>query len=134
MMITMGTRGYGKTYLTTLKENKYHNKKVEYKGIVFDSIKEKNRYLYLKDLEYGKKIKELELQKEFELQESFVDNNGKKQRAIHYIVDFFYYDNEKKYYVAEDVKSKATREDKTYRLKAKIFMYQYPNIVFKEIV
>ena len=67
-------------------------------------------------------------------EESFIDNTGKKQRAITYIADFFYYDVEKKCYVAEDVKSKATQKDKVYCMKKKIFMYQYPNIVFKEIL
>ena len=114
--------------------NKYKNKKIIYNGIKFDSIKEKNRYLTLKMLQKANYIKELELQKKFELQENFTDNTGKKQRAITYIADFYYYDNKLKYYVAEDVKSKATREDKVYRIKSKMFMYKYPNIVFKEIL
>jgi hypothetical protein len=116
------------------KALKYHNNKVQYNGITFDSIKEKNRYLWLKVLEEEGKIRELELQRKFELQESFIDNTGKKQRAITYIADFFYYDNKLKCYVAEDVKSKATQQDKVYRLKKKMFMYQYPNILFKEIL
>jgi hypothetical protein len=36
--------------------------------------------------------------------------------------------------VAEDVKSEATRKDKVYNLKKKLFMYQYKNILFKEIL
>ena len=80
------------------------------------------------------RIKELEFQKKFELQESFIDNNGKKHRPIYYIADFFYFDTKLDCYVAEDVKSKATQKDKVYRLKSKMFMYQYPNILFKEII
>lgn len=113
---------------------KYHNKKVEYDGIKFDSIKERNWYLVLKSAQEKGFIKELELQKKFELQEGFTDNNGKKQRPIYYISDFFYFDNKLDCYVAEDVKSKATREDKVYRLKKKLFMYQYPNVWFKEVI
>lgn len=45
---------------------KYHNKKVEYDGYTFDSIREKNYYIKLKLLEKARKIKELELQKENE--------------------------------------------------------------------
>lgn len=116
-----------------IQKNKYHNTKVIYNGVKFDSIKEKNRYLILKDMERQKLIKELELQKKFELQEGFY-YEGKKQRAINYIADFFYYDNKLKCYVAEDVKSKITQKDKVYRLKSKIFMYQYPNIKFKEVL
>lgn len=130
----MRNRSYGKTYLTKLKENKYHNKKVIYKGHKFDSIKEKNWYMVLENYERNGRIRELELQKKFELQEGFTDNDGKKQRAINYIADFFYYDVRLKCYVAEDVKSEATRKDKVYNLKKKLFMYQYPNIVFKEIL
>ena len=115
-------------------ENKYHNKKISYKGIKFDSIKEMHWYLILNEAQNRGKIKELELQKKFELQKSFIDNLGHKQRAIYYIADFFYYDNDKKCYVAEDVKSEATRKDKTYNLKKKMFMYQYKNILFKEIL
>ena len=114
--------------------NKYHNKKVIYKGIKFDSIKEMKRYIILEATQKHGFIKELELQKKFELQEGFTDNNGKKQRPIYYIADFFYYDNKLHCYIAEDVKSKATQKDKVYRLKSKIFMYQYPNILFKEII
>lgn len=112
------------------KQNKYHNKKVVYDGIKFDSIKEKNHYLALKMLEEAGIITELELQKKFELQPSFVDNNGKKQRAITYIADFFYYETVQKLYIAVDVKGFRTD---VYKLKKKMFMYQYPNIVFKEI-
>ena len=114
--------------------NKYHNKKVIYKGIKFDSIKERNWYMVLENYVRNGRIKELELQKKFELQESFIDNNGKKHRPIYYIADFFYFDTKLDCYVAEDVKSKATQKDKVYRLKSKMFMYQYPNILFKEII
>ena len=41
--------------------SKYHNKKVIYNGITFDSIKEKNRYIELKLLERAGLIKNLKL-------------------------------------------------------------------------
>ena len=116
------------------KERKYHNKIAQFNGIKFDSKKERDWYMILLTYKRNGRIKELELQKKFELQESYIDNTGKKQRAITYIADFFYYDNKLKCYVAEDVKSKATQQDKVYRLKKKMFMYQYPNILFKEIL
>lgn len=46
---------------------KYGSKKVTYDGIVFDSKKEMRRYCELKLLERAGKIKDLELQKTFEL-------------------------------------------------------------------
>lgn len=117
-----------------IKTNKYHNKITYTFGRKFDSIKEKDRYIILLDMMNKGEITELELQKKFELQEGFTDNDGKKQRAIYYIVDFFYFDKKLDCYVAEDVKSKATRQDSTYRIKCKMFMYKYPNIWFKEVV
>lgn len=117
-----------------MKMNKYHNKITYTFGRKFDSKKERDRYFVLLDMMNKGEITELELQKKFELQGSFIDNDGKKQRAITYIVDFFYYDNKLDCYVAEDVKSKATRKDTVYRIKSKMFMYQYPNIAFKEVL
>lgn len=104
--------------------NKYHNKKVIYDGITFDSIKEKNRYIELKLLERAGLIKDLKLQYEFELQPAFTINN-KKIRKISYIADFYYFDNELNDYVVEDVKSEITKKDKTYCLKKKMFEYRY---------
>lgn len=104
--------------------NKYHNKKIIYDGIKFDSIKEKNRYIELKLMERAGLIKNLKLQYEFELQPAFTLNN-KKIRKISYIADFYYFDNELNDYVVEDVKSEITKKDKTYCLKKKMFEYRY---------
>ena len=123
---------YGKSL--DYKINKYHNKSVEIDGIKFDSIKEGEHYKQLKLLERAGIIKDLELQKVFELQPSFTDNNGKKNRAITYVSDFCYYETTLKYYIAEDVKSEATKKDKVYCIKKKMFMYKYPDIKFKEIL
>lgn len=116
-----------------MKMNKYHNKITYTFGRKFDSKKERDRYFVLLDMMNNREINKLELQKKFELQEGFY-YEGKKQRAITYIVDFFYYDNKLKCYVAEDVKSKATRKDTTYRIKCKMFMYKYHDILFKEVL
>ena len=115
------------------KTLKYHNNKVEKNGIKYDSEKEYLRHLYLKTLEEEGKISELELQKKFLLQEEFT-YNGKKERPIYYIADFYYFDKKLNCYIAEDVKSEITRKDKTYRLKKKMFEYQYANIAFREIL
>ncbi len=116
------------------KALKYHNNKVVKNGIKYDSQKEYLRHLYLKALEEEGKISELELQKKFLLQESFVNNEGKIERPIYYIVDFFYYSKELNCYIAEDVKSEITRQDKVYRLKRKIFIHEFPWIAFKEVL
>lgn len=110
--------------------SKYHSKKVIYDNIKFDSIKEKNRYIQLKLLEKSNKISELELQKKFELQPKYINNNGEHIRSITYKADFFYYDNETKQYVVEDTKGYRTE---VYKLKKKMFEYVYPNLTIKEV-
>ena len=100
---------------------KYHNKKVEYDGYTFDSIKEKNYYIKLKLLEKAGKIKELELQKEFELQPSYKLNN-KTSRKITYRADFTYKTTEDDKLHVIDVKGFRTD---VYRLKKKLFEYKY---------
>ena len=101
--------------------NKYHNKKVIYDGITFDSIKEKNRYIELKLMEMAGLIKYLKLQYEFELQPAFTLKN-KKIRKISYIADFYYFDNKLNDYVVEDTKGMRTE---VYKMKKKMFQYKY---------
>lgn len=100
---------------------KYHNKKVKYDGYTFDSIREKNYYIKLKLLEKAGKIKELELQKEYELQPSFKLNN-KTSRKITYRADFTYKTTEDDKLHVIDVKGFKTD---VYKLKKKLFEYKY---------
>lgn len=108
------------------KQNKYHNKKVEYNGIKFDSVKEKNRYIGLKQLEKLGVIQNLQRQVKYELQPSF-KLNGKTVRSITYIADFVYIQDGME--VIEDVKGMRTKE---YILKKKMFEYKYQKVI-KEI-
>ena len=107
-------------------KSKYHNVKTEIDGIKFDSKKECNRYLELKFLEKSGKIKNLERQKRFEI---IPETNT--ERAAFYVADFVYEENEKM--ICEDVKSAATRKDKTYILKRKLFKYLYKDYEFREV-
>ena len=110
-------------------EKKYHNKKIEYNGIKFDSIKEMRHYVALKELEKLGYIKDLQLQVKFELQPKFKYNN-KNIRAIIYIADFVYFDTSANKTIVVDVKGFKTKE---YLIKKKMFMYKYQNYIFKEI-
>ena len=58
--------------LNEKKKSKYGANKVEIDNIEFDSKRESERYLELKQLEKLGVIKELQLQVEFELQPKFV--------------------------------------------------------------
>ena len=109
--------------------SKYRSTKIVIDGISFDSKREGNRYLELKLLERGGKIKDLELQHQFELQPSF-RKNGKTIRAITYVADFTYFDLEKMRIVVEDVKGFKTD---VYMLKRKLFEFKYPDLTIVEV-
>lgn len=109
--------------------NKYHNKKVIYKGIKFDSKKEMQRYKDLELLESTDYICNLELQKKFLLQEGYTNAKGKKIRPIYYIADFYYYDYIDNKWVVEDTKGVRTE---VYKLKKKLFEYKY-NLTIDEL-
>lgn len=106
-----------------VKQNKYHNQKCVYKGIKFDSKKEMGEYIKLELLQESKVIHDLRLQVEFELISTF-KLNDKTYRKTVYIADFTYFDKENKLHVI-DVKSEATRKDKTYRLKKKLMAWKH---------
>lgn len=110
-----------------IKQNKYHNTIIEYNGIKFDSIKEKNHYIVLKQLEDLGVIKDLKLQVKFELQPSY-KYQDKTIRSINYYADFTYIQNDK--LIVEDTKGFKTKE---YLLKKKMLLYKYKDIEFKEI-
>ena len=118
-----------KIFSKGMAETKYHSKKVIIDGIKFDSKRESERYINLKILEKAGMIKELELQKVFELQPTF-KKEGKTYRKITYVADFFYYDNHLKRYIAEDVKGYKTE---VYKIKKKMFEYLYPNLELFEV-
>ena len=100
--------------------NKYHNKKVVIDGIEFDSKKEGNYYLKLKMLETAGKIRDLRLQVEFVLLETF-KLSDKTYRKTKYIADFTYLDDKGKLHVV-DVKGYRTKE---YGLKKKLMAWKY---------
>ena len=99
--------------------------KIEIDGIKFDSRKEGSRWIELKMLEKSGSIKNLERQKRFE-----IVPKTKDERAVYYIADFVYEQDGK--LVCEDVKSPATRKDKIYIIKRKLFKYNYPGYEFRE--
>ena len=107
--------------------NKYNNKQTVIQGHIFDSKKEAERYLELRQMQNEGKIKDLELQYVFELQEGFKDTQGRKHRPITYIADFCYMDGSSM--VVEDVKGMKTE---VYKLKKKLFIYKYEYIRFEE--
>jgi len=103
--------------------SKYKAKKTEIDGITFDSKAEAKRYQELKLLERADYIQHLSLQPRFMLQEGFVNTHtGKKERAIEYVSDFMYLENN--VIIVEDVKGMKTSD---YKIKRKLFLFKYQN-------
>lgn len=98
--------------------NKYHNKKCFYKGMTFDSKKERDYYVILEMMLKNKQITDLKTQVKFELQPSF-KFNGKTIRSINYIADFTYVKDEK--LIIVDTKGYRTE---VYKLKKKLMQYK----------
>lgn len=98
--------------------SKYNAKKVEYKGVVFDSKVECDYYQYL-ERNLGDEYDYIELQPRYELIPKV-----NKQRKTEYIADFALWKDNKLLEVI-DVKGMPTEVAK---LKAKIFRDKYPNI------
>lgn len=101
--------------------SKYYSKKVIVDNIKFDSKKEAEYYLDLKLLLKSGAIKNLELQQEYVLQDSFKLNN-KTRRKITYKADFTYITTSDSKMHVVDVKGYKTE---VYKLKKKLFEYLY---------
>ena len=106
------------------KQRKYHNQPCEVDGVKFDSQKEARRYRELMALLGAGKIRDLKLQPQFTLQESYKTPEGKRVQAIRYVADFSYFDCDLDKDVVEDVKSKATKT-RVYGMKRKLLLERF---------
>ena len=132
-----------------MSKSKYNNKKVWYDGIKFDSGKERDYYIYLKQKESKGEIANLRLQVPYVLipkvmGEKTVVKHLKKgdkievkpyvrQRETQYFADFVYSDPVTGLDEVIDVKSKITRKKESYILKKKM-MLAFLGIEIVEIV
>lgn len=113
-------------YMGEVKTGKYRNVRTMVDGIPFDSQKEARRFIELKYLLKAGKIRNLKLQPQFTLQESYITPEGERVRAIRYVADFSYERRDQNapifwVKVVEDVKSQATRTEK-YKIKKKLML------------
>lgn len=115
----------------------YRKKGSKYKNVKtkdgFDSNKERKRYFELELMQKAGVITSLNKQVCFQLLDTFKDKRGITERGVKYIADFVYYDNEKKSFVIEDVKSPITRKLSVYVLKRKLVKQKYPDYLFYEV-
>ena len=110
-----------------MRKHKYGARKVVVDGHRFDSRREADRYLELRQACRMGIISDLELQPEFLLQKSF-RHNGKVVRAIKYKADFRYHRDGVEW--IEDVKGCKTQ---VYGIKKKLFLKKYPDVNFREV-
>lgn len=103
------------------RRNKFHAKKTNVDGVVFDSAREARRYGELKLLQRAKQIDDLTLQPSFPLRV-----NG--QLVCVYRADFSY--NERGKRVVEDSKGFKTRD---YIIKRKLFLALNAGIDHREV-
>lgn len=106
----------GEMFKNHSSTNKFRAKKMEYDGMIFDSIRECARYRELKLLESINHIRNLKRQVIYPF---FV--NG--ELICKYIADFVY--EEKERTVVEDLKSPATRKTHTFTIKKKLLKALY---------
>lgn len=99
------------------RTSKYRNIKVEYGGLKFDSIKERDRFIQLSLLESKGYITDLKTQVPFVL----IDKS-RYGREIKYIADFTYYMD--KQLIVEDVKSNPSKTP-LYRIKKRLLAERY---------
>lgn len=118
-----------------MKRAKYGNRKVEYKGMTFDSARERDRYIFLCDAQEKGLITDLRLQPRFELLpaihelvEMQLKTKTKKvsrcvQKAVEYRGDFEYVRTSDGVKVVEDVKISPKLLPKEFVLKEKMFFF-----------
>ncbi|MCQ2282362.1 MAG: DUF1064 domain-containing protein [Bacteroidales bacterium] len=108
--------------------SKYHARKTTVDGITFDSKKEAEFFCELKLYKRAGYITKIERQVAYELQPAF-RHDGKAERAIRYVADFVvtYSDGH-----VEVIDVKGVRTD-VYKLKRKMLLFKYPDMVFREV-
>ena len=114
------------------KPAKYRNTKCEHNGIKFDSQKERSRWFHLIQLQAAGIIRDLRLQVPFVLTERRQRDDGTWEHASKYVADFVYVVVATGMQVVEDVKSTATRKNRTYIQKRKQMLDKH-GITVKEI-
>ena len=103
--------------------NKYRNKKTVIDGITFDSIKEANRYMVIKEMFKQGEITDVILQPKFPIVDSVrCPVKNRKLPIRYYIADFAYTCTMTGDRYVEDVKGMLTP---MYRLKKQIFLLKY---------
>ena len=129
----MAKRLFNRGFNIPKKGNKYKNEKVEFDGIKFDSKRERDRYMVLKDAERRGVISELKCQPKFTLIPAQYHEEAKQLKtkvkmvkkcdflAITYTGDFQYVKDGK--IVVEDIKISPKLVPAEFKIKEKMMYY-----------
>lgn len=117
----MNIQEYKELLKSSEAKSKYHNKKVEFRGFTFDSVKERDYYIYLLDREKRGEVRHINRQYKFEIIPSFTTPAGEKIKAITYLADFYFFDIVSNSWRVIDVKGYKTD---VYKLKKKLLAYK----------
>lgn len=117
--------------MANFPSNKFNAQKVTWYGETFDSKKEAERYLVLKDMERRGEIFALQRQKEFLLIPKQERPDGSTEHPVKYKADFVYTKDNK--VVVEDVKGyKKGPAYNVFVIKRKLMLQKY-GIAVKEV-
>lgn len=124
----MNKKKQSKPKAKSKRKNKYGNRKTTIDGITFDSKREAEYYMELKQLKAAGEIKDFGLQPKYELQPKF-KKNGKTYRPIDYYADFIVDHNDGTTEVI-DIKGMETKD---FKIKKKMFEYKYDDLQLRII-
>lgn len=109
------------------------SKKCTYEGLAFDSLTERDYFIFLQERQDNGEIFNLETQKNFLLQEGFRMDDGTKIQSISYTCDQYYLDKNGKVNIV-DVKGSEFTITEPFRLRFKMLKNLYRDWVYHVVI
>lgn len=109
------------------------SKKCTYEGLDFDSLVERDYYKYLQKQQSNGEIFNLEIQKNFLLQEGFRMDDGTKIREISYTCDQCYADKDNKIHIV-DVKGAEMLIGEPFKLRFKMLKNLHRDWIYHVVI
>lgn len=109
------------------------SKKCTYEGLDFDSLVERDYYKYLQKQQSNGEIFNLEIQKNFLLQEGFRMDDGTKIQEISYTCDQYYTDKDDKIHIV-DVKGSEFTITEPFRLRFKMLKNLHRDWIYHVVI
>lgn len=109
------------------------SKKCTYEGLNFDSLTERDYYKFLQQKQKDGEIFDLEIQKNFLLQEGFKMDNGTKVQAISYTCDQYYIDKNGRVNIV-DVKGAEIMVGEPFRLRFKMLKNSHRDWIYHVVI